>query len=352
MRLKRQPNRIITVLAAAALVVTATAAGDDEEESASTDAGTETTATGTEAAEGGGCETANNEPVIVESFGELDLSDLSITVGSKNFTEQFMLGSLLVVALEETGADVDDQTDTGGTQIVRDALLGGDIDMSWEYNGTGWVEHLQNVEPPSDDPETLTEGVCIQDLEDNNVRWLGRSQFNNTYGFATAPDFLNEDGEPFDMQGMADYLAENSDAVVCMESEFPTREDGLILFEEATGFTVPLDQTQILGIDVIYNETAQGGCAFGEIFTTDGRIVSLGLNLVEDPGVMILYNVSLTMVDETYQQAPEEFQAVADTLLAGLDQETMTELNGRIGAGEDPIDVARDYLSGEGLIEG
>ena len=93
---------------------------------------------------------------------------------------------------------------------------------------------------------------------------------------------------------------------------------------------------------MIYDETASGNCTFGEIFTTDGRIAALGLDIVDDPGINILYNVSVTMPDSVYQQAPEAFEALADTIFAGLDNDTMAELNRQVSAdGEDPRDGGR-----------
>jgi osmoprotectant transport system substrate-binding protein len=296
------------------------------------------------------CETALDEDDSVDSLGELDFSGITINVGSKDFAEQFVLGQLLIVGLEAGGADVTDSTNLGGTVVNRDALLAGEIDAYFDYNGTGWATFLGN-EDVSSDPIELTDLVCNADLEQNNVRWIGTSPFNNTYGFATGPDFLNEAGEPFDMQGMADYLAENSDAIVCLETEFPNRPDGLVLFEEATGFVIPQDQIEILETGVIYEETANGNCDFGEIFTTDGRIPALELNVVQDPGVMIIYNASLTMLDETFQQAPEAFEALADTILAPLDDDTMAELIRQNQVdGVDAREVAERFLTEQGLL--
>jgi osmoprotectant transport system substrate-binding protein len=282
----------------------------------------------------------------------VDLDGIELTVGSKDFTEQLVLGYIMVHGFEAAGADVTDRVDTGGTVVARQALETGEIDVYMEYNGTGWTVHL-GQEDPSFDPEQLTEDVRALDLEENNIHWIGKSPFNDTYGFATGPDLTDEHGGAFTMQEMADYLAANPDATVCMESEFPSRPDGLVLFEDYTGYEVPDSQQEILDTNIIYNETAEGNCDFGEIFTTDGRIPALDLSIVEDPDVMIVYNVSLTMRDETYSQAPEEFDEFADLILEGLDEDTMAELNRRVSVeGEDPDDVALDYLVSEGLIAG
>jgi osmoprotectant transport system substrate-binding protein len=352
MTIKRQSKRLAAGLAALALVAAACGSDDDDssssgEGSESTEASADSTAGGDDGMTAGECETANNEDNSVASLTELDFSGLDLTVGSKNFVEQFVLGELAVVGLEAGGATVTDQTNLGGTVVNRDALLGNEIDMYFEYNGTGWTVHLAQ-EDPSFDPVELTNDVCVQDLAENDIRWVGVSPFNDTYGFATASD---SPAAGVDLPGMMDYVNENSDATVCMEVEFPNRPDGLVLLEDYTGMTVPEDQIEILDSGVIYDETASGNCTFGEVFTTDGRIPALDLDLVEDPGVFILYNVSLTMPDSVYQQAPEAFEALADTIFQGLDEETMAELNRRVSAdGEEPRAVAEDYLTQQGLL--
>ncbi|MEZ5350605.1 MAG: glycine betaine ABC transporter substrate-binding protein [Microthrixaceae bacterium] len=283
------------------------------------------------------------------ALADIDMSGLDVTVGSKDFTEQFVLGEILVQALEATGATVTNEVNLGGTSVNREALLAGEIDMYWEYNGTGWTVHLAQ-EDPSDDPDTLTEAVREMDLAENSIQWVGQAPFNNTYGFATGPALTEENGGPFDLQGMADYLKENPDAQVCMETEFPNRPDGLVLFTDATGYEIPEGQQQILDTNVIYTETAQGGCSFGEIFTTDGRIPALDLSIVDDGGAFILYNVSLNVRDETYQEAPDQFDALVPLLVDPLDEATMAELNRQVSVdGEDAADVAKQYLQDQGL---
>jgi osmoprotectant transport system substrate-binding protein len=349
--------RFAAGLAAVALVAGACGSDDDSSDGGDDDAAATTEApAGTDAGDDGDdggdmagaeCETATDEDNSVASLTELDFSGLDINVGSKDFVEQFVLGQLAIVGLEAGGATVTDSTNLGGTVVNRDALLANEIDTYFEYNGTGWTVHLAQ-EDPSFDPAELTNSVCILDLEENDIRWLGVSPFNNTYGFATAGD---SPAAGLDLQGMMEYVNENPDATVCMETEFPNRPDGLVLLEEATGLTIPEGQSEILDTGVIYDETASGNCTFGEIFTTDGRIPALGLDVVEDPGVMILYNVSMTMPDSVYQQAPDAFEALADTILAGLDNDTMAELQRRVSAdGEDPRAVAEDYLTSLGLL--
>ena len=287
------------------------------------------------------------------ALSDVSLDGVEIAVGSKDFTEQLVLGQIMVVVFEELGADVEDRVNLGGTNVAREALLAGEIDTYMEYNGTGYSVHLGIEDDIPTDPEELTSIVRERDLEENGIHWLSRSPFNDTYGFASSPELTEGNGGAFDMQSMADYLEANPDATLCLESEFPSRPDGLILFEEATGYEVPEDQIEILDTGVIYTETANNNCEFGEIFTTDGRIPALGLTVVEDPGVMILYNVSMGIRDDKYQEAPEAFDTIAEAILAPLDNDLMQELNRRVNEdAQDPADVARQYLIDQGLIEG
>ena len=124
-----------------------------------------------------------------------------------------------------------------------------------------------------------------------------------------------------------------------------------MLFEEATGYEVPTDQIQILDTGLIYTETQSGACDFGEIFTTDGRIEGLGLSLVEDPGVFIIYNVSFTYRDGVFEENAETLDSISETILAGLDDVKMAELNGQVDLdGEPAEDVARQYLEEIGVL--
>ncbi|MEX1038929.1 MAG: glycine betaine ABC transporter substrate-binding protein [Acidimicrobiia bacterium] len=331
---KRFGWRLIAVMATMAMLVAA-CGGDSE---------TTTTA-------GDGDTTA--PPADAAAFDEYDLSGITVSVGSKNFDEQIILGHLLKEAFEYAGADVEDNINLGGTNLAREAMLNGDIDTYVEYNGTGYAVHLAIQDPIPFDPDELTQIVREGDLEENDIQWLSQAPFNNTYGFVSSPAVTEANGGGFDFQSMADYLEANPDANLCLESEFPNRDDGLVLFEDHTGYDVPDSQIEIADVGLIYTETSQNNCDFGEVFTTDGRIPALELTLVEDPNVMILYNVSVNMRDDKYQEAPDAFDGIAEGILSGLTQERMTELNRLVSfEGEDPAAVARQYLIDEGLISG
>ncbi len=294
----------------------------------------------------GGGESTTGEAGV--DAGALD--GVSLTVGSKDFTENILVGTMLAQALEAAGAEVENETNLGGTSVARDALLAGDLDVYPEYNGTGWTVHL-GKEDPSQDPATLYEDTAALDLKQNDVAWVGSSAFNDTYGFAANGDLAEQEGGGFDFDSMAAYLEANPDSTVCMETEFPDRPDGLILFEEATGYTIPQSQIEILDTGLIYTQTADGKCDFGEVFTTDGRILALNLSLVDDPGVMIVYNASYTWNNEVYMEHQDVYDELATKIFEPLDDEKMAELNAKVDVDGTPAErVAEDYLKEIGIL--
>jgi glycine betaine/choline ABC-type transport system substrate-binding protein len=117
-----------------------------------------------------------------EVAGDADLSGASLTVSSKEFTEQLILGHITKLALEDAGADVDDQIGLVGSVSVREALTSGEVDLYWEYLGTGWITYLGNTESIPD-PQGQFEAVRDADT-DNGVTWLEPAPFNNTYAIA------------------------------------------------------------------------------------------------------------------------------------------------------------------------
>ncbi|MFO8075198.1 MAG: glycine betaine ABC transporter substrate-binding protein, partial [Egibacteraceae bacterium] len=92
------------------------------------------------------------------------LDGAEVTVASKEFTEQVILGQMLVIALEDAGADVTDETSLAGTAVVREALETGEIDAYWEYTGTAWADIYGETEIVAD-PDELLERVAELDAE-------------------------------------------------------------------------------------------------------------------------------------------------------------------------------------------
>ncbi|MGB3258634.1 MAG: glycine betaine ABC transporter substrate-binding protein [Ornithinimicrobium sp.] len=283
------------------------------------------------------------------------LDGASITVGSKDFDEQLILGNIAIVALEDAGADVTDQINTGGTDVTRSALESGDIDMYWEYNGTAWISFFGETDPIPDRIEQY-EAVRDRDLEENELVWLTPANFNNTYGIAFPTEAADDLGNPTSISDLGTLIEDDPDnATLCVENEFSARDDGLPGMEEAYGFEFPQPNITVLDTALVYTQADQRDpCNFGEVFTTDGRISGLDLTVLEDDEAFFpLYNPSPVFRSEVYDQYGDELDAVFDPISEALTDEEMTMLNEEVSVNlGQPDQVAEDWLNEQGLLNG
>ena len=285
--------------------------------------------------------------------GDGGLDGATIVVGSKEFNEQLLLGQIAIQALEAAGAEVEDQTGLQGTENVRTALTSGDIDLYWEYTGTGWVVHLGNEagDAPSDTAELAT-AVKDGDAE-NGVVWLDPADANNAYAIAASAARAEELG----VTTLSDYaaLVEESpeDGSLCAAAEFLARDDGWVGVEETYGFDLPDANISEVELNLVYARLPEADpCSFGEVFATDGRIVGNDLVVIEDDqGVFVKYNIAMTIRQEAYDAYGPALEEVFDPITELLTNEKMTELNAQVDVdGEDPADVAEAFLDENGLL--
>lgn len=279
----------------------------------------------------------------------VSLAGQSYAVGGKEFEEQLILCQMTVALLESVGADVTERCRTGGTDVARNALEGGDLDVYWEYTGTAWITFLGETVPIPDE-QGQWQAVADRDLAENGIRWIGRTPFDNTYAFAVAGAAADEYGLAT-LSDMAAWFRDGrTGASMCVEPEYVSRSDGLPGLQEAYGFTVP--SPIVLAQGVIFQATADGDpCLFGIVNSTDGRIPQLGLRVLDDDrGYHPIYNASATVREDTYARAPQIAQ-VLEPLAAALDVATISELNKQVSAdGRDPREVARTWLIDRGWI--
>lgn len=297
-------------------------------------------------------DSGNGDGAAVEA-GTESLDGAEITVGSKDFDEQLVLGYISVLLLEDAGVTVTDEVNLGGTDAARAALESGDIDHYWEYTGTAWISFFGETDPIPDRVEQY-EAVRDRDADERGLYWLEPTPFNNTYGIAMSRAAHDDLGQPESITDLGEMIDSDPDAVtLCVESEFNVRDDGLPGLEAHYGFEIPSNNVTVLDTGVVYGATAdRDPCNFGEVFTTDGRIVELDLVLLEDDEAFFpLYNVAPVFVSDTYEAYGATLADLYEPVAALLDDETMAGLNARVSAdGERPLDVARDWLSENDFI--
>ncbi|AWK08539.1 glycine/betaine ABC transporter substrate-binding protein [Streptomyces spongiicola] len=281
------------------------------------------------------------------------LEGASFTVGSKDFSEQIILGRMTVELLEANGADVTDKTNIKGSAGTRKALESGDISMYWEYTGTGWITYLHQTKPIADQRQQF-EKVASDDLTKNGIAWIDPpAPLNNTYAFAIREDKAAELG----VKSLSDLAALSKDkpqeATFCIESEFSTRDDGFPGLVKAYGINTPKANVKTLDTGLIYTETAKGStCNFGEVFATDGRIPANKLVVLEDDKHFFpVYQPALTLKQETLEKHPE-LKDIFAPLAEKLTTDEMQKLNALADVeGEDPEDIAHDWLVDNGFVK-
>ena len=352
----RTPGRPIALLASLALILAAcssaaTASPGGGGASASPAGGASASPAGGASASPAASESMGAEPSASAGGGDVDLTGVEVTVGSKEFTEQLILGEITKQVLEDAGATVDDQTGLTGSTVVREALTSGEIDMYWEYTGTGWITHLGNEAPVAGAQEQF-DAVKEADAA-NQIVWMDPAPFNNTYAIALASEKATELSVT-KLSDLATVASANADATtLCAAAEFLSRDDGLPGLEEAYGFTFG-DNVSELELGLVYTSIDKGDpCTFGEVFATDGRIAGLGLTVLEDDKEFFpSYLPSLNVRQEVFEANPglaDLFAPIAEA----LDNDTMTGLNAKVDVdGEEPADVAKAFLEEQGLIGG
>jgi osmoprotectant transport system substrate-binding protein len=293
--------------------------------------------------------------------------DLTVKVGSKDFTEQFILGAMYTQILEDMGISTEDRTNLGGTQIAQEALVAGEIDLYPEYTGTALTEVLGlSVEdamagsggggtpaaaatPATGDASQLVfDLVRTQYAEQFGLVWLDRSPANNTQALAVKRSFSEEQG----ITTISDLAAVAGDYIISAPADFPEREDGLLGLERVYG--AGFGEIEVLPVapglkyQALLDDQAQVVLAFG----TDGQIAGYDLVLLEDDlGLWPPYNVAPVVRQEVldaYPEVAERFNAVTTSLT----DEVLSELNWRVDGDdkEEPADVASSYLSEQGFI--
>jgi osmoprotectant transport system substrate-binding protein len=177
--------------------------------------------------------------------------DEPISIGSKQFTEQIVLGQIMLAALEDAGYAVEDRTNLGSTQVNRDALVNGEIDIYAEYTGTALYNYFSDVdwaEIPEDAYGARELGYALVSSYDAAIYdliWLEPTPANNTYAFAVTAEFA-EENNMYSALDLADYVNAGGEVYMATGDEFAQRPDGIPAFEETYGFDLTEDQLLII----------------------------------------------------------------------------------------------------------
>lgn len=305
--------------------------------------------------------------LLTSSGGRLLAQDETVTVGSKDFTEQFILGNMYLAVLEDMGISTNDALNLGGTQIAQQALVSGEISLYPEYTGTGLTEVLglsvedaagggatpdasPVAEPAGDLSAAVYDLVKAEYASQFGLVWLAPSPANNTQALAVKRSFAEETG----ITTISQLAEQAGDYTISAPADFPEREDGLLGLQRVYGAGfADIDVLPVapgLKYQALLDDEAQVVLAFG----TDGQIAGYDLVILEDDlGLWPPYNVAPVVrqdVLDAYPDIAERFDAVTTSLT----DEVLSGLNWLVDGDDkqDPDEVARTYLTDNGFIGG
>lgn len=268
-----------------------------------------------------------------------------VKVGSKNFTEQVLLGEIMSQLIEaQTDLRVDKKLNLAGTQVCFEALKSGELDIYADYTGTALTAILK--QEVSADSAGVYDAVKSAYEEQFGITWLDPLGFNNTYTLTMRKAQAAELG----VKTISDLAPLSKELVLGASYEFLERPDGYPGLQEFYG----LDFSQAKGMDagLTYRAVASEKVDVIDGFATDGRIPAFELVILEDDkGFFPPYDAAPLVRQDTLEKHPELAEAL--NLLSGrLPDDKMRDMNYRVDErNEQAADVAREFLQSEGLLD-
>jgi osmoprotectant transport system substrate-binding protein len=273
----------------------------------------------------------------------------TITVGSKNFTEQFILGELYAQTLEANGFTVERSLNLGSEQIADGALQDGQIDFYPEYTGTALTALLgYEGENPATPEETYEEARSRYAERDPADTMLPYANFNNNYGIFVRRDVAEE----YDLETLDDLAQAAPELTFATFSEFQDREDGYPnMVENYPGLDEFEDIITANDLGLRYQGVENGEADVGVGFLTDGQLTSPELVVLEDEKSIWPFYYPAPVVRSDVLEENPEIEEILNSVNETLNVDNIREMNGQVDTGgEDPEDVARDFLEQQGLI--
>ncbi|WP_354702215.1 hypothetical protein DSM112329_02570 [Paraconexibacter sp. AEG42_29] len=335
---------ILSVLSTVAVVTTLAACGSDDNDSASTStpaaAGTTASTASTSAAPAA-------DPKLIVNNPE-NGSTPQLTIGSKNFTEQFILGEIYAQALQAAGYKVKKQLNLGSEQIAYKALKGGQVDAYPEYVGTALTNFfkVKSEDVPKEPEAAFTDAKT--EFAKAKVTALPLTPFTDSNGFAMSQASWKKAGSPKTISELAPKF---NTLTLSGSPECRSRLDCKLGIEESYGAKfkkyLPVDLSKR------HEVLSNGQADVSVVFTTDGAIAANKEVLLEDDKKFLPpYNVSFLVRDSSLQAAGPDFEKVIDQVQEGLTTPVMQELNSRVDLDKQkPEAVAKAYLTESGYIK-
>ena len=272
-------------------------------------------------------------------------SSTKVTMGSKNFTEQKVLGEIYAQALTAAGYDVSTQLNLGDEKTALKALEGGDISAYPEYTGTALLSFFGVTADKLPNDETKAYEEAKAGFAKKNLTALPPTPFVSSNEVAVT----KETADKYSLQKISDLKPVAGKLTLYGSPECRQRLDCLLGLEQVYGLKfkkfVPVD------IALRHEVLKKGQADVSIVFTTDPQNKREGFVLLEDDkGMFPPYNSTLVVRNDVIDKAGPDFAKTVEMVNKGLTDEVMQELNARVDLDKStPKDVAAQYLQESGL---
>jgi osmoprotectant transport system substrate-binding protein len=316
----RKWPRLLAVLLAVALAITVSACGSDDKKSSSSS---------TPSAAAGGDQPGKGKPAV--------------TIGDKNFTEQYVLGELYAQALRAKGFTVKIKSNIGSSEIIDKALTSGKLDLYPEYTGVILSELAHEKQRPANPDEAYAAAKKFE--EGRGFTLLDKTPFFDSDAIAVKPDFAAKNG----LESVADLKKLGSKLKLGAPPEFKTRFEGLIGLKKSYGVTPDFKP---LAIGLQYKALDTGKIDAADVFTTDGALQGGKYKILKDPKFIFGFqNVSPIVSQKVLTAQGPEFAATLNAVSAKLTTEAMQKMNAAVDLDKQkPAEVAKQFLQANSLL--
>lgn len=267
----------------------------------------------------------------------------SLTVGSKNYTESIVVTHMLADLLEAKGYEVERKIGLGGTSVIHEAIVSGEIDIYPEYTGTALLAILKH-DVVSDPDEAY--GIVKEAYADQfDLTWLQPLGFNDTYALA----MRRADAERLGIASLSDLAGHAGELTLGSTQEFLVRPDALPGL--AKTYDMNFGDTRGMDPGLVYQAIAGGNVDVISVFTTDGRIKANDLAVLKDDKQFFPpYHLTAVARSEVLAEHPDVADAL-NALSGKIDEATMIAINSSIDQDKRPAEeVAKEFLQQAGLL--
>jgi glycine betaine/choline ABC-type transport system substrate-binding protein len=270
----------------------------------------------------------------------------SITIGSKNFTEEYILANIYADALQAAGYKVKKELNTGSEVVAFKALKGGNIDAYPEYTGTALTSFykVKVTDVPSDPAKAYTEAKSK--LAGDNITALPQAPYDNTYRLGMTKAGAKKIGNP---TTISDLKGKSQKLIVNGFPECRQRPDCLIGVQNTYG----LKFKKFLANEQKYEVLDKGQADVAFVFTTDANLATNKYAiLADDKKLFPPYHISFLIRSEVLKKLGPDAEKVIVAVQKPLTEKVMRELNSRVDLDKKkPDEVAQEYLKESGFTK-